>query len=129
MKKSTALSPRPFTTITALSISALLSACSIAITAPAHDSSNSAGRMQLSSPGKARFECVTSPTGECNYALYTSRCQTASGEGGKPATTCTHQVFDEFTLAQGESREVRDLPSNYKQCMRVKGKPNVPNCD
>jgi len=54
---------------------------------------------------------------------------TGIGEGGKPATTCTHQVFEEFTLPRGQTREVRDLPSNYKQCMKVQGKPNVPSCD
>lgn len=127
--KSTAQSSRPFALLATLAASALLSACSISITAPAHDSNNSAGRMQLSTAGSARFECVKSPTGECNYALYTSRCQSASGEGGKPATTCTHQVFEEFTIAEGQTRDVRDLPNNYKQCMRVKSKPNVPNCD
>lgn len=127
--KNAALSLRPLALITALATSAFLGACSISITAPAHDSTNSAGRMQLSKPGSACFECVTSPTGECHYALYTSRCQSASGEGGKPATTCTHQVFDEFTLAQGQTRDVRDLPNNYKQCMKVKSTPTVPNCD
>jgi len=124
-----ALPFRSLALIAALAATAFLCACSISITAPAHDSANSAGRMQLSKAGSARFECVQSPTGECNYALYTTRCQTASGEGGKPATTCTHQVFDEFTLAQGETRDVRDLPNNYKQCMKVKNKPAVPNCD
>lgn len=127
--KPTTLRLRPLALFAALSASALLSACSISITAPAHDHSNSAGRMQLSTPSSARFECVQSPTGECHYALYTSRCQSGSGEGGKPATTCTHQVFEEFKLSQGQSREVRDLPKNYKQCMKVKGMPTVPNCD
>jgi len=127
--KNIALSLRPLTLLAALATCAVLSACSISITAPAHDSDKSAGRMQLSSSGSARFECVESPTGECHYALYTSRCQTATGEGGKPATTCTHQVFDEFTIAQGQTREVRDLPKDYKQCMKVKSKPTVPSCD
>lgn len=116
--------------LAALLGSALLSACSITITAPAHDDSNSAARMRLSKPGSVRFECVKSPSGECHYALYTTRCQSSSsGEGGKPATTCTHQVFDEFTLTEGQTRELRELPDNYKQCMRVKGKPTVPHCD
>ena len=124
-----AVSLRPLALIATLAAGALLAACTISITAPAHDSSNSAGRMQLSKAGSARFECVQSPTGECNYALYTSRCVTADGEGGKPATTCTHQVFEEFTLPQGQTRDVHDLPGNYKQCMKVKSKPVVPNCD
>ena len=127
--KTFAVNSRPLAVIAALGASVLLAACSISITAPAHDSDSSTGRMKLSTSGATRFECVQSSTGECNYALYTTRCQTSTGEGGKPATTCTHQVFDEFTLAQGQTRELRDLPNNYKQCMKVKSKPNVPNCD
>ena len=127
--KNSVVTFRPFAFIAALAGSALLAACSISITAPAHDSDSSTGRMKLSTSGTTRFECVQSSTGECHYALYTSHCQTSSGEGGKPATTCTHQVFEEFTLAQGQTRELRELPNNYKQCMAVKSKPNVPNCD
>jgi hypothetical protein len=107
----------------------LLAACTISITAPASDRSDSAGRTRLSTSKTASFECVKSPTGQCHYALYTTRCETATGEGGKPATTCTHQVFDQFTVIQGETREVRDLPSSYRQCMKVKDMPTVPNCD
>jgi len=124
-----AMPTRPVTLFAALALGAFLSACSISITAPAHDNDRSAGRVQLSKPGAARFECVQSPTGECNYALYTSSCQTASGEGGKPATTCTHQVIEQFTLKQGQSYEVRDLPSNFKQCMKVESMPAVPSCE
>ncbi|MEH0167362.1 hypothetical protein [Roseateles microcysteis] len=127
--KSTALTLRPLALLATVAAGALLSACSISITAPANDDHNSAGRMRLSNGGSARFECVKSPTGECNYTLYTTQCQTGDGERGKPATTCTHQVVEEFTLTQGQSREVRDLPNNYKQCMKVGSKPVVPNCD
>lgn len=81
------------------------------------------------SGGTSKFQCIASPSGQCNYALYTSRCTTVDGEGGKPATTCTHQVFDQFTLASGQSREIGNLPGDYKQCMKPGSKPEVPNCD
>lgn len=127
--QTAARSARPFSLIAALLASSVLAACSITITEPARDHSNSAGRMQMNKPGSARFECVQTPSGQCHYALFTTRCQTASGEGGKPATTCTHQVFEAFTLAQGQTRAVDDLPGNYKQCMKVNSQPVPPNCD
>lgn len=111
-------------TVVALFAAALLSGCAISVTTTGDGSS----RVQRSA-GTAKFQCVQSASGECNYALYTSRCTSVDGEGGKPATTCTHQVFEQFTVASGQSHEVSNLPPGYKQCMKTSRKPEVPNCD
>lgn len=80
-------------------------------------------------PVSSSFQCVQSASGQCNYALYTGRCSTVEGADGKSATSCNYQVFEEFTVAVGQTREVRKLPEGYKQCMRHDVKPQVPNCD
>lgn len=117
-------SARPITAASLL-LALLASGCAISVTT--NGDSTSARTSTL--PGSAKFECVQSPSGECHYALYTSRCQSVEGDAGKRATTCTHQVFEEFTLASGKTREFRELPKGYKQCMKPVGRPEVPNCD
>lgn len=102
----------------------LFSGCAIHI----NDDGRGSSRMQ-SKPITSSFQCVQSPTGQCHYALYTSRCNTVEGIGGKPATSCNYQVFEEFTLGVGQTRDVRRLPEGYKQCMKPDAMPVVPNCD
>ncbi|MFC5576510.1 hypothetical protein ACFPOA_00610 [Lysobacter niabensis] len=52
--------------------------------------------------GIARFECISSATGECHYTLFPSKC--ASGD-----RDCTTPI-DRFTLPKGARREVVGLP-------------------
>ncbi|PND39306.1 hypothetical protein C1O66_18420 [Paucibacter aquatile] len=104
----------------------LASGCAIHVTHT--ESGNGSSKLSQSAAGNASFQCVASPSGECHYALYTSRCSTAEGEGGQPATTCTHQVISQFTVAAGQTREMRDLPQGFKQCMKTSHKPQVPSC-
>ena len=103
----------------------LLGGCAISVT---HNDDGGGSSKLVRTAGMAKFECVQSPSGQCHYALYTSRCQSVDGEGGKPATTCTHQVFEQFSIASGETRSFSNLPANYKQCMKPSGKPEVPSC-
>ncbi|MDT8999059.1 hypothetical protein RQP53_07250 [Paucibacter sp. APW11] len=106
-------------------ISALISGCAISVT-----TTGETGSVKTKTVGGAtRFQCVQSPSGDCNYALFTSRCQSVDGDSGKPTTSCTYQVFEEFSVAVGDTREVKNLPSNYKQCMKGGGRPQIPNCD
>lgn len=103
---------------------ALLSGCAV-IVAPDHD-----GNMKMRHiGGKTKFECRQSGSGECHYALYTSQCKTSESNSGKPATTCTHQIVEQFKLSEGQTREFSDLPSGYKQCMKTSQAPEVPNCN
>jgi curli biogenesis system outer membrane secretion channel CsgG len=113
------------TSLTALAALAFaaLSGCAVHITTTKDGDSAS-----VRSPGSAKIECVASPSGECNYALFTSRCDSVEAADGKSTTTCTHQVFDQFKLSAGQSRQLTNLPSGYKQCMKSSGKPEVPSC-
>jgi hypothetical protein len=110
----------------AAALALLASGCAIHVTHT--ESGNGSSKLSQSAAGNASFQCVASPSGECHYALYTSRCSTAEGEGGQPATTCTHQVISQFTVAAGQTREMRDLPQGFKQCMKTSHKPQVPSC-
>lgn len=118
------IKPIRLSSFVALAAAALFSGCAIHITSTKDGDSAS-----VNGPGSAKIECVASPTGECNYALFTSRCESVEGEGGKSTTTCTHQVFDQFKLATGQSRQLNNLPPGYKQCMKSNGKPELPNCN
>lgn len=115
---------RSFITTTLLA-SALLSACAISVT---HNDDGQSAKLKTVG-GTTRFQCVQSPSGVCNYALFNSRCQSVDGENGKPATSCTYQVLEEFSVAVGQTREIKGLPANYQQCMKPGARPNIPNCD
>ena len=108
----------------ALLTSVLASGCAISI----NDSGSAVAKIHKT-PISSSFQCIQSASGQCNYALYTGRCSTVEGADGKPATSCNYQVFEEFTVPVGQTREVRQLPDGYKQCMRPDLKPKVPNCD
>jgi hypothetical protein len=54
--------------------------------------------------GIARFECISSATGECHYALFPSKCASADRD-------CAKRPIDRFTLPKGDRREVVGLPS------------------
>ena len=108
----------------ALLTSVFVSGCAIHI-----NESDSVVTKINSTPISSSFQCIQSASGQCNYALYTGRCNTVEGADGKPATSCNYQVFEEFTVPVGQTREVRKLPDGYKQCMRPDLKPKVPNCD
>ena len=108
----------------ALLTSILASGCAISI-----NEGGSAITKIHKTPISSSFQCIQSASGQCNYALYTGRCNTVEGADGKSATSCNYQVFEEFTVAVGQAREMRHLPEGYKQCMRPDLKPKVPNCD
>lgn len=110
--------------LAAFALAVTLSGCAIHITSTKDGDSAS-----VKTPGSAKFECVASPSGECNYALYTSRCESVGADSNTPTTTCTHQVFEQFKLNVGQTRQVNHLPSGYKQCMKSSGKPEVPSCN
>lgn len=111
-------------TVLAAVAAAFLSGCAVHITTTKDGDSAS-----VRSPGSAKIECVASPSGECHYALFTSRCESVEAGDGKSTTTCTHQVFEQFKLATGQSRLLENLPAGYKQCMKSSGKPEAPNCN
>lgn len=121
--KTTLRSILTFSASAALAL--LTSACAIHVT---HTEGGNSSKLSMNSAGAASFQCVASPSGECHYALYTSRCSTAEGEGGQPATTCTHQVIRQFSVPVGQTQEQRDLPQGFKQCMKTSQKPQVPGC-
>lgn len=74
------------------------------------------------------YSCGTGPGGECAFLLYTSDCKEAGVRNGYPALVCTHEVFAEFTLKEGESKTFDRMPPGVKQCQPRNGKLVFPDC-
>ena len=75
-----------------------------------------------------RFGCVKTGGALCNYVVFTSNCTDGVGANGKPSKTCIHQVLEELSLHEGESKGFSDLPVDFKQCSAIGEKPQYPLC-
>jgi hypothetical protein len=76
----------------------------------------------------SRFDCAKSASSFCNYVLFTSTCSDGVGSNGRPSLTCVHQVVEEFSLREGESKEFSALPAGYRICSSIGEKPVFPKC-
>ncbi len=74
------------------------------------------------------YSCGAGLLGECPFLLYTSDCKEAPARNGQPSLVCTHTVFAEFKLKNGESKTFNDMPPNVKQCQPRNGKLSFPDC-
>jgi len=73
--------------------------------------------------------CDSSPTGECAFLLYSTECNEGAVKNDHPVLVCTHEFITEFSLKRGESKTIKDLPANVKQCTAPpNGKPKFPDC-
>jgi len=63
--------------------------------------------------GVARFECLTSASGECHYTLLPSQCASSKAP-------CKELPIDRFSMKAGESREVVGLPG-FTACISQDG--------
>ncbi|MCC2958106.1 hypothetical protein LK542_21005 [Massilia sp. IC2-477] len=84
--------------------------------------------MQLGGRTTATYSCGAGLLGECAFLLYASDCKEAAVKNGSPSLVCTHAVFAEFKLKNGESKTFTDLPPNVKQCQARNGKLSFPDC-
>lgn len=82
----------------------------------------------ITGAASVKFECARSNSSLCNYVVFTSNCSSGSGENGKPTMTCTHQVLDQFSLREGESKEISGLPPGVKHCTAIGEQPKFPTC-
>jgi len=74
------------------------------------------------------YTCGASPLGECAFLLYTSDCREAEAKNGAPTLVCTHALFAQFKLKNGESKHFADMPPGVKQCQAQNGKLVFPDC-
>ncbi len=74
--------------------------------------------------GRARFECLKSASGRCHYAVFLSDCAQSDAAVGACATTPLRQ----FTLAEGQIRELSGLPAGVRHCLSHEGMPVAPDC-
>ena len=78
----------------------------------------------LAGNGSARFECLGSATGKCNYVVYVGECNASDQKGA----ACTTKILEQFTLASGDAREFKTLPAGAKHCLSHDAMPVVPDC-
>ena len=76
------------------------------------------------SAGNARFECLKSATGVCNYVVFVSDCNKEDG----PHDACTTKVVEQFSLASGGTREFKTLPAGARHCLSHDAMPIAPDC-
>ena len=77
------------------------------------------GRIELNA-GVAKFDCLASSTGQCQFVLFDPSCT-------DPAATCDKPP-ERFALAQGASREIVGLPPGFRPCVSAAGAPARPDC-
>ncbi|GAB3388724.1 hypothetical protein [Lysobacter fragariae] len=71
--------------------------------------------------GVARFQCVSSRSGECHYALFPTQC--ATRDGG-----CRAHPIEQFAMAPGDTREVVGLPKRFDLCVSPDAEFVKPDC-
>lgn len=70
------------------------------------------GRIEVSTE-VAKFECLTSSSGQCYFSLFDPSCT-------GPAVACDKPP-DRFAVAEGASREIVGLPAGFKPCADTAG--------
>lgn len=74
------------------------------------------------------YRCDSSPTGSCEFILYTNDCKDTVAANGKPALVCTYQFVEQFSLKVGDKRVIKDQPP-LRACTSAPGKPlSFPAC-
>ncbi|MGH8078990.1 MAG: hypothetical protein ACREP7_00355 [Lysobacter sp.] len=68
----------------------------------------------------AKFECRTSRSGQCHYALFSARCADAA--------RCADPAFERFDLAAGATREIVDIAPGFKVCVSDKNEAVGADC-
>jgi len=111
--------------MTMKTISSLLAACLALASASAFAQTGQQPRVVRTS---STYTCGTSPLGECAFLLYTSDCREGEVKNGAPSLVCTHALFAQFKLKNGESKHFADMPPGVKQCEAKNGKLVFPGC-
>ena len=75
--------------------------------------------------GHARFECLKSATGVCNYVVFVDACSKPDGAHA----VCTAKVVEQFTLASGDVHELKALPAGARHCLSHDAMPVAPECN
>ncbi|MFT3897743.1 MAG: hypothetical protein QM719_08615 [Thermomonas sp.] len=68
--------------------------------------------------GVARFECIASSSGHCNYTLYPERC---AGQA------CDDAPLQRFVVVRGDSRQIAGLPG-FRLCVDSADTAVGPDC-
>lgn len=81
-------------------------------------------------PASARFECLSSDSGHCHYAVFGGACGSVATTLGSSVLRCRPdaEAHARFSLAVGERREVDGLPLDYRHCASSQPEPMIAAC-
>lgn len=71
----------------------------------------------------ARFQCIESVSGECEFVVFLADCAASDAK-----SACVPTPVTDFVLKAGASREIADLPEDFKFCAGHGKKPVAPGC-
>jgi hypothetical protein len=74
------------------------------------------------------FECKTSGTGHCYYMIVTSLCDEQMLPTGQKQRDCRYTKAADFALAEGEKKQLTNLPGDFQYCMKIEAKPVLAEC-
>lgn len=98
------------------------------VTMSSIDNTGSSATRATISDGLARFQCVESAQGRCNFVLFLSQCTAYDPQSRKKKGACTTKLIESFAVAEGADKEIRDLPKDFRFCVGYAGMPVVPGC-
>ncbi|WP_237056768.1 hypothetical protein [Marilutibacter chinensis] len=81
-------------------------------------------------PGRARFECLASGSGQCHYAVFGGACGGLVAALGDTVVRCADDAAPrlQFELQVGEHRDVGGLPLGFRHCASDRGGPVTATC-
>ena len=77
--------------------------------------------------GVARFECLGSASGQCHYTVLRSGCTPSTSPDGGSTPGCADKPIEQFTLANGHSRQIPGL-QRFDLCVATRQGSAAPGC-
>ena len=110
-----------------LLIATATGACAGTVSASFKQTDAMTAAVDISEPGIAQFICIESGCNPCYFLTYTTTCVDAKGPNGMNAKVCTKHLFDQFTVAEGESKDVSST-GKVQHCVSNPAAPEFSRC-
>jgi len=79
-----------------------------------HDGATALDSRTVVEAGVARFECLSSASGQCYYTLFPRECATAHAKGEDAG--CLAKPIQRFAVADGDTRQIAGL-RDFRLCV------------
>jgi hypothetical protein len=83
--------------------------------------------VDFSEPDGTKFMCIESGRNPCYFLTYTTTCVDAKGPDGMNAKVCTKQLFEQFTVAEGDSHQISGT-AKLQYCVSNQAPPVLQKC-